>query len=177
MDQQSKRRRAQMACNFCRHRKMRCGNEKPSCVNCVAYHEVCKYDTGPKKARPSNSRILKLEEENRNLQKKLSEHSEESPPTNGSRRRTSHTPASPDDSDSSSSENSSGVEAAQEKPEYHGKTSMFSDYTPAAANSIKSKPPNHTAAQTTSNLTGEAAAQSTKATQIISRVLTLVKCC
>ena len=72
--QAGKRRRAQLACQFCRQRKMRCSNELPKCATCVSYDEDCVYNQGPKKARPSNSRISCLEEENRQLQARLAGH-------------------------------------------------------------------------------------------------------
>lgn len=62
-----KRKRAQKACQFCHQRKMKCNNEVPKCANCVTHEQVCTYAHGPKKPRPSNDRISRLEEENRQL--------------------------------------------------------------------------------------------------------------
>ena len=62
-----KRKRAQKACQFCHQRKMKCNNEVPKCSNCVTHGQVCTYAQGPKRPRPSNDRISRLEEENRQL--------------------------------------------------------------------------------------------------------------
>lgn len=62
-----KRRRAQKACQFCHQRKMKCSNGLPKCSNCVTHGQACNYAQGPKKPRPSNDRISRLEEENRQL--------------------------------------------------------------------------------------------------------------
>ncbi|EPE35777.1 Zn2/Cys6 DNA-binding protein [Glarea lozoyensis ATCC 20868] len=64
--------RAPMACQFCRHRKMRCTNEKPRCQNCVEHEKDCVYAELEKKPRPSGVRIAQLELENRRLQEKVS---------------------------------------------------------------------------------------------------------
>lgn len=66
-----KRRRARKACQFCHQRKMKCNNELPKCSNCVTHGQACTYAQGPKKPRPSNERISRLEEENRRLQASL----------------------------------------------------------------------------------------------------------
>ena len=66
-----KRRRAPKACQFCHQRKMKCDNEAPKCSNCVTHGQVCDYAQGPKKPRPSNDRISRLEEENRQLHASL----------------------------------------------------------------------------------------------------------
>ena len=118
---------------------MRCGNEHPKCLNCVAYKEICYYEQGPKKARPSNSRILRLEEENRALQERLAKSkrsqaesskdlSGHSPPSN---------PRSSDDSSDDASgdaEKGSASTASPSRPslkneslEFHGPTSVLFD--------------------------------------------------
>lgn len=66
-----KRRRAQKACQFCHQRKMKCNNELPKCSNCATHEQACTYTQGPKKPRPSNDRISRLEEENRRLHASL----------------------------------------------------------------------------------------------------------
>ncbi|KZF23092.1 hypothetical protein L228DRAFT_143329 [Xylona heveae TC161] len=68
---QGRRRRAPKACVFCRQRKMKCSNERPRCMNCIAYEQECVFVEAPKKSRPSKARILHLEEENRKLQARL----------------------------------------------------------------------------------------------------------
>ena len=67
----SKRKRARRACLLCHQRKLKCGNELPRCNNCNTYGRDCVYHEGPKKPRPSNDRIERLEEENRSLQAQL----------------------------------------------------------------------------------------------------------
>ena len=67
----SKRKRARKACLWCHQRKLKCGNELPKCNNCTTYGRECVYHEGPKKPRPSNDRIERLEEENRSLQAQL----------------------------------------------------------------------------------------------------------
>lgn len=46
---------------------MKCSNGLPKCSNCVTHGQACNYAQGPKKPRPSNDRISRLEEENRQL--------------------------------------------------------------------------------------------------------------
>ncbi|KAL5355640.1 putative C6 finger domain protein [Aspergillus floccosus] len=41
------RKRAPLACNFCRSRKRRCDAQKPSCSNCIELEVQCQYDDGP----------------------------------------------------------------------------------------------------------------------------------
>ncbi|CAH0025802.1 unnamed protein product [Clonostachys rhizophaga] len=62
--------RVSAACEFCRRRKLRCDAE-PQCENCRQRGEDCTYATREKKARPSNARIHKLEEENARLRQSL----------------------------------------------------------------------------------------------------------
>ncbi len=50
---------------------MKCDNELPKCSNCVTHGQACTYSQGIKKPRPSNDRISRLEEENRQLQASL----------------------------------------------------------------------------------------------------------
>ena len=50
---------------------MKCNNDVPICSNCVTHGQVCDYAQGPKKPRPSNDRISRLEEENRRLHARL----------------------------------------------------------------------------------------------------------
>ncbi|KUJ11238.1 uncharacterized protein LY89DRAFT_594836 [Mollisia scopiformis] len=66
-----KQRRAPMACEFCRRRKMRCNNEKPTCRNCKEHGRDCIYYELEKKPRPSVARISQLEHENRELQNEV----------------------------------------------------------------------------------------------------------
>ena len=66
-----KRTRAQKACQFCHQRKMKCNNNLPSCANCLTKGQNCTYAQGPKKPRPSNERISRLEEENQQLHASL----------------------------------------------------------------------------------------------------------
>lgn len=66
-----KRKRAQKACQFCHQRKLKCNNEHPTCSNCVTHGKACTYAQGPKRPRPSNDRISRLEEENRQLHASL----------------------------------------------------------------------------------------------------------
>ena len=47
---------------------MKCNNELPKCSNCVTHGQACTYAQESKKPRPSNERISRLEEENRQLQ-------------------------------------------------------------------------------------------------------------
>ncbi|KAJ5690312.1 hypothetical protein N7462_004704 [Penicillium macrosclerotiorum] len=44
-------RRATKACAFCRRRKLRCNNEKPTCSNCKGYGKECFYTIGPERSR------------------------------------------------------------------------------------------------------------------------------
>ncbi|KAK9486439.1 fungal-specific transcription factor domain-containing protein [Lipomyces starkeyi] len=96
-----KDRRAPMACEFCRRRKvrvrrysersssslldaagclpltqpfeqMKCNNERPTCQNCRGHERECIYAELTKRPRPSHARISRLEEENRRLQESLS---------------------------------------------------------------------------------------------------------
>ena len=64
-------RRSHKACNFCHRRKFKCNNDTPQCANCISYEQECVYDQTPKRARPSNSRIQQLEQENRRLKANL----------------------------------------------------------------------------------------------------------
>ena len=66
-----KRKRAQKACQFCHQRKMKCNNVLPTCANCVTHGQQCTYSHEPKRPRPSNDRISRLEEENRQLQARI----------------------------------------------------------------------------------------------------------
>ncbi|VUC31504.1 unnamed protein product [Clonostachys rosea] len=63
--------RVSAACDFCRRRKLRCDAAEPECENCRVRGEDCTYATRVKKARPSNARIHKLEEENARLRQSL----------------------------------------------------------------------------------------------------------
>lgn len=66
-----KRKRAPKACQFCHQRKLKCNNTIPKCGNCVSYNKECIYDQSPKRPRPSNDRIARLEAENQHLQAQL----------------------------------------------------------------------------------------------------------
>ena len=142
---------------------MRCGNEEPSCLNCVAYKEVCKYVEGPKKARPSNHRILKLEEENRKLQEKLAEQAKKSPDDTSNsaspqdQRRSPGGPHDIDDESEPSSTSSSEITKERENPEYHGPSSVFFDEAPPGEENARGERSNP---RMTTDLTAEAAIQS-----------------
>ncbi|KAE8154425.1 fungal-specific transcription factor domain-containing protein [Aspergillus avenaceus] len=71
MSSGSRRRRASQACVFCRQRKLRCDNQQPSCATCRTYERDCVYVAIPAKPRPSNRRLSRLEEENRQLRQML----------------------------------------------------------------------------------------------------------
>ncbi|KAJ5115378.1 hypothetical protein NUU61_001137 [Penicillium alfredii] len=84
----SRPRRAAQACAFCRRRKLRCNNEKPTCSNCKGYAKECVYTTRSEKPRydvicpekrsplivprPSKARIARLEAENQHLRQRIS---------------------------------------------------------------------------------------------------------
>ncbi|KAJ5627857.1 hypothetical protein N7490_010085 [Penicillium lividum] len=67
----SKPRRAAKACAFCRRRKFRCNNEKPTCSNCKTYAQDCAYVPRPEKSRPTKARISRLQAENEELRRQL----------------------------------------------------------------------------------------------------------
>ncbi|KAJ5658366.1 uncharacterized protein N7484_002015 [Penicillium longicatenatum] len=67
----SKPRRAAKACVFCRRRKFRCDNEKPTCSSCKTYAQDCTYAPRPEKQRPTKARLSRLEEENEQLRRQL----------------------------------------------------------------------------------------------------------
>ncbi|KAE8351129.1 fungal-specific transcription factor domain-containing protein [Aspergillus coremiiformis] len=67
----TRRRRAPQACVFCRQRKLKCDNQRPTCATCRAYGRDCIYAVIPRKPRPSNRRLSQLEEENRQLRQRL----------------------------------------------------------------------------------------------------------
>ena len=151
---------------------MRCGNEEPNCLNCIAYKEICYYEQGPKKARPSNSRILRLEEENRLLQERLVKQMSENlgssktavktPPAGNAAGADHSSDASSGDGDgdSASSSSPSKTNANPETPEFHGPTSVFFDEAPPKGgqkprDEFKKTSLDHVS----SNLMAEAAAQ------------------
>lgn len=119
---------------------MRCGNEEPNCLNCVAYKEACYYDQGPKKARPSNSRISRLEEENRYLQKRLEKAKAAKSPKPATKiSPAAHQEPADDSSDTSTDEadsdgasiSSSNPSKLDGNPEFHGPTGVLFDETAA----------------------------------------------
>ncbi|KAJ5291268.1 hypothetical protein N7478_000519 [Penicillium angulare] len=67
----SRARRAAKACAFCKQRKLRCDNEKPTCSSCKGHGKECVYITGPEKPRPSKARLSRLEAENYQLHQRL----------------------------------------------------------------------------------------------------------
>ncbi|KAH8423209.1 uncharacterized protein LDX57_000963 [Aspergillus melleus] len=67
----SRSRRAAKACAFCRRRKLRCDNEKPTCSSCKGHGEECVYLARPEKPRPSKAHISRLVAENQQLQQRL----------------------------------------------------------------------------------------------------------
>ncbi|OQE14221.1 hypothetical protein PENSTE_c037G00691 [Penicillium steckii] len=66
-----KPRRAAKACAFCRRRKLRCDNEKPTCSSCKSYGNECLYTAGNGVKRPTKARISRLEVENEQLRRQL----------------------------------------------------------------------------------------------------------
>ncbi|KIW13395.1 hypothetical protein PV08_08583 [Exophiala spinifera] len=50
------RQRVSKACSFCRHRKIRCNNERPRCSNCKTYGTVCDFSSPGQSARNGPSR-------------------------------------------------------------------------------------------------------------------------
>lgn len=160
-----KRRRAQKACHFCRQRKIRCGNEEPNCLNCVAYKESCYYEQGPKKARPSNSRISRLEEENRILQERLTRANtgKLSPPGHQSRPGNSSEDCSSEDDGNEGSVSTispSRVGTNNANPEFHGPTSvLFDEAAPKSKQNLKQAAQKLSSESASSILMAEAAAQ------------------
>ncbi len=150
---------------------MRCGNEQPNCLNCVAYKEVCYYEQRPKKARPSNFQISRLEEENRLLQQRLEE-------VKGGKETESRKPdktvsnrhfSPPDDSSenagassghSTSSPSPSRERIGNENPEFHGPTSViFDEAAPQSKLKINEESQKSAVEDISTNLMVEAAAQ------------------
>ncbi|OKL62290.1 hypothetical protein UA08_02308 [Talaromyces atroroseus] len=76
-----KRKRAGIACDFCRQRKLGCDNVKPACENCRFHGKTCTYSERVKKVRPTNVQIRQLEEENEELKISLSKLSSQVKPT------------------------------------------------------------------------------------------------
>ncbi|KAI1009019.1 hypothetical protein LB504_001940 [Fusarium proliferatum] len=74
---QRRSQRASAACDFCRRRKLGCDNAKPKCENCQGRAIECTYSQRTSQARPSNTRIQKLEEENARLRDQLCSRSPE----------------------------------------------------------------------------------------------------
>ncbi|KAL6890091.1 hypothetical protein GGI43DRAFT_416368 [Trichoderma evansii] len=64
---QKRKQRVDVACDFCRHRKLGCDNARPNCRSCTAHGRECRYTARATKKRPSNLRICQLEEENMRL--------------------------------------------------------------------------------------------------------------
>ncbi|KAL7915555.1 fungal-specific transcription factor domain-containing protein [Trichoderma velutinum] len=62
-----RKKRVAAACDFCRRRKLGCDNAAPRCGSCQSHQKQCTYAVRVKQARPSNSRIKQLEEENARL--------------------------------------------------------------------------------------------------------------
>jgi hypothetical protein len=79
MSTTSGRRRAQAACQFCRKRKLKCGNEQPRCNNCVSHDRDCVFADLPKRERPSRDKVNQLEKEILRLKALLDERFQ--PPT------------------------------------------------------------------------------------------------
>ncbi|KAF5860037.1 hypothetical protein ETB97_002123 [Aspergillus alliaceus] len=63
--------RAVIACEFCRQKKLKCSNDRPTCQQCQARGRDCTYVETLKLPRPSKARISRLEEENRRLKDSL----------------------------------------------------------------------------------------------------------
>ncbi|KAK6837495.1 hypothetical protein RU639_001587 [Aspergillus parasiticus] len=61
------KRRAAIACEYCRQKKLKCSNGRPKCQHCHARGKECTYIEQAKIPRPSKARITRLEEENRRL--------------------------------------------------------------------------------------------------------------
>ncbi|OBZ71408.1 hypothetical protein A0H81_08438 [Grifola frondosa] len=47
--------KTEVACNFCRQRKLRCNGKKPSCRNCDRRNTPCVYADGPKRRGPGKA--------------------------------------------------------------------------------------------------------------------------
>ena len=166
----SKRKRARKACQLCHQRKLKCGNELPKCNNCTTYERECVYHEGPKKPRPSNDRIERLEEENRSLQAQLAQitprsteaasadqpftgTSDSEPSTNGREGSTGHQP------DPASLPPSSNNNLLSDL-EYHGPSSALFDATFWRTSETGDKSNfNLPSERVTSQLMNEAAAQ------------------
>ncbi|KAK6840171.1 hypothetical protein PG987_006037 [Apiospora arundinis] len=69
----SQKKRTNVACDFCRQRKLGCDNAKPKCENCHAHQRTCTYAVRIKKDRPSNTQINHLKDENAKLQLAIDE--------------------------------------------------------------------------------------------------------
>ncbi|KAF2871077.1 fungal-specific transcription factor domain-containing protein [Massariosphaeria phaeospora] len=52
-----RKQRVDVACDFCRQRKLGCDNAKPKCENCLSYRKDCSYSGTSRKQRSSASRI------------------------------------------------------------------------------------------------------------------------
>ncbi|KAH8888028.1 hypothetical protein GQ53DRAFT_725227 [Thozetella sp. PMI_491] len=64
-----RKQRVDVACDFCRLRKLGCDNAKPKCENCYSHQKECTYAVRIHSERPSNSRMKQLLEENSRLRK------------------------------------------------------------------------------------------------------------
>ena len=145
----SKRKRARKACQLCHQRKLKCGNELPKCNNCTTYERECVYQEGPKKPRPSNDRIERLEEENRSLQAQLAQATPGSTESLG----TDHRIAGASESEPSTNDRggspglhpgSAGIPPSSNKNllsdlEYHGPSSALFDASSWRSNEIGGK--------------------------------------
>ena len=150
---------------------MRCGNEQPKCVNCVAYKEDCYYEHRPKKARPSNSQIARLEEENRLLQKRLDEvninvvretkdFGESIPQRQSSSPEDSSSENAGDSDQPSTSSSPTKENMKNQNSEFHGPSSVFFDETPPQRKQLlKEESQKSVLEDLSKNLTEEAAAQ------------------
>ncbi|PVH68147.1 hypothetical protein DL98DRAFT_507068 [Cadophora sp. DSE1049] len=120
-------RRAPAACNFCRHRKMKCDNDKPVCRHCRERARDCLYAELVKKPRPSSAKIAQLEEEIQRLREKQSATKDTGSVVTASCRRTRTLPRA---SESTSNRHIPVARpfAPDRKSGYHGPTStVFED--------------------------------------------------
>ncbi|KAL1954813.1 hypothetical protein VTO42DRAFT_543 [Malbranchea cinnamomea] len=56
------------SCQFCRHRKIRCDNRRPSCTSCINQKRECVYILEAPKQRPSTAIVNGLQREKRGLE-------------------------------------------------------------------------------------------------------------
>lgn len=67
-----RRRRAYLACTFCRVRKQRCDAKEPQCSNCEAQNAVCIYESTSKRAPVTQQYVQSLLRQIQELQSQVS---------------------------------------------------------------------------------------------------------